>query len=174
MLTPVDVVLVEPEIPNNTGNIGRTCVALGARLRLVHPVGFDLSEKACRRAGLDYWPRLSLTEHEDFEHYRSASEGSRRWVLTTRAHRSVFEADFQPGDHLVFGKESSGLTPQQISALGERCVALPMANGERSLNIASAVCSTLYEVIRQFAVAGVVSIEGGRLSTPHSVGLEQS
>lgn len=164
MLLPIDVVMVEPEIPNNTGNIGRTCVALGARLRLVHPVAFDLSEKACRRAGLDYWPRLSLIEHPSFQEYKAQTLGVRRWSLTARAERSVFDAQFLPGDHLVFGKESVGLSQQQLEQDSAFHLALPMAPGERSLNVGSAVCAVLYEVIRQFVLQGAVEVRGGILS----------
>lgn len=143
------IVLHEPEIPNNTGNIGRTCVATGASLHLIHPLGFELSEKACRRAGLDYWPRLSVSEHDSFEAYSAATPTARRWFLTTRTTRSVFNASFQPGDHLVFGKESAGLPANLVDANEIRTIALPMVAGERSLNLASAVTAVLYEFIRQ-------------------------
>lgn len=164
MKLPISVVLVEPEIPNNTGSIGRTCVALGAELHLVHPLGFDLSEKACRRAGLDYWPRLDLVEHASWEAYRTAHRASGRgWSLTTKADRSIFEAEFEPGDHLVFGRESGGLGEHQLEPEHERHLALPMREGERSLNLSNAATAVLYEVVRQFAQRGVVQLSGARL-----------
>ncbi len=163
LLLPIHVVLVEPEIPNNTGSIGRTCVAVGARLHLVHPLAFDIDEKACRRAGLDYWPRLSLAEHDTWEAYKASTDaaGARRWSLTTRAERSVHDAAFEPGDHLVFGRESSGLAEHQLEP--ERRLALPMAPGERSLNLSNAASAVLYEVVRQFAARRIVRVEGTRL-----------
>jgi len=156
------VVLHEPEIPNNTGNIGRTCVALGAALHLVHPLGFDVSEKACRRAGLDYWPRLRVSHHERWSAYLGASPSARRFLFTARSEVSVFDAEFRPGDHLVFGRESVGL-PAEILGDPEAGtpVALPMIAGERSLNVATVVCVAMYEAVRQLASRGLVSIERG-------------
>lgn len=148
-LSPGTVVLHEPEIPNNTGNIGRTCVALGAPLRVIHPLGFEMSEKALRRAGLDYWPRLDFAEHQDWAAYTEAAQDSNRWLFTTRATRSIYDVELKPGDHLVFGKETAGLPAELLEAEPERCVCLPMRSGERSLNLATAVCSVLYEAIGQ-------------------------
>jgi len=165
----VHVVLFEPEIPNNTGNIGRSCVALGMSLHLIHPLGFDLSEKACRRAGLDYWPRLKLHEHASVEAYRSKHAQTRRWIFTTRARRPIWEARFEPGDHLVFGNETHGLPPQlhREAQATDRRVSLPMVPGERSLNLATAVCAAGYEAIRQLIVSGAQKLdEAGRLSLP--------
>lgn len=157
---PLHVVLHRPEIPNNTGNIGRTCVALGAALHLIHPLGFDISEKACRRAGLDYWPRLDVREHEGWGPYLAATPGSRRWLFTARAGLCLFDAAFRPGDHLVFGPESVGLPGEILadSSAGAP-VALPMREGERSLNLATVVCVGLYEAFRQFASQGLVRVE---------------
>jgi tRNA (cytidine/uridine-2'-O-)-methyltransferase len=174
------VVLHEPEIPNNTGNIGRTCVALGSALHLIHPMGFDISEKACRRAGLDYWPRLTVHEHASWIAYKqsasmtnpgdrdqpgSASRPIRRWCLTTKATCSVFDADIEPGDHLVFGKESKGLPLSIREEDPDRCVSLPMVAGERSLNLSTAVCAVMYGALHRFAGAGAVRIDtNGRLA----------
>ena len=163
-IRPAEVVLHEPEIPNNTGNIGRSCVALGAPLHLIHPLGFELSEKACRRAGLDYWPRLSVTEHGSWNAYEGSTSGARRWMLTTRTERSVYDADFQPGDHLVFGKETAGLPDDLLAEAPDRCLSLPMVDGERSLNLATAVCVVLYEAVRQQVARGQFRVEHGRLS----------
>lgn len=161
------VVLHEPEIPNNTGNIGRTCVALDAALHLIHPLGFELSEKACRRAGLDYWPRLDVREHASLEDYLAAARGSRLWVLTTKTSRPVWEADFRSGDHLLFGKETAGLPDHLLDRFQDRLLTLPMAPGERSLNLATAVCAVAYEAIRQLVGSGdAVLDESGRLVRP--------
>lgn len=157
------VVLLEPEIPNNTGNIGRTCVAVGAALHLIHPLGFDLSEKARRRAGLDYWPRLQVREHASWEGY-AATGTPTRWLFSTKARRTLYDATLAPGDHLVFGKETQGLPLGILEADPDRVLSLPMLPGERSLNLATAVCAVLYEGIRQCLVRGAVGLDSvGRL-----------
>lgn len=159
------VVLHEPEIPNNTGNIGRTCVATHCALHLIRPLGFDTSEKACRRAGLDYWPRLRPTEHDSFEAYLRGCFGGdgcdarqRVWLFTTRRGAPVFDARFEPGDHLIFGKETGGLPTEVLDRFPDRCLRFPMAEGERSLNLATAVCAAVYEALRQFAANGRVGV----------------
>ena len=144
------VVLVHPEIPNNTGNIGRTCVATGCALHLVHPLGFSTDEKACRRAGLDYWPRLGVIEHASWAAYATLHPPSAAWFLTTKADRTVFEATPVPGDHLIFGQETAGLPADVLRAVPpDRLLRLPMRPGERSLNLATAVCAVVYEGLRQ-------------------------
>lgn len=161
-----EVVLVEPEIPNNTGNIGRTCVATGCRLHLVHPLGFDVDEKACRRAGLDYWPRLPLREHQSWAHFREREPAASPWVFSTKASRSHFDAPLRRGDYLIFGRETAGL-PDAILATfpPERVLSLPMVAGERSLNLATAVCAAVYEGIRQCLARGEISTTpAGRLT----------
>ena len=163
------VVLHEPEIPNNTGNIGRTCVALECAMHLIHPLGFDLDEKACRRAGLDYWPRLDLHEHDSLgdylETHAEADKAGRIWALSTRGRRPVWEAEFAPGDHLLFGKETSGLPGEVLEGLGDdRVLTLPMVPTERSLNLATAVCAVAYEAVRQLVGSGRVGLDAqGRL-----------
>lgn len=157
------VVLHEPEIPNNTGNIGRTCVATSSALHLIHPLGFDISEKACRRAGLDYWPRLDVREHMSWEDYQADGEPKSVWLVSTRATKLIYEADFKLGDHLVFGKETAGLPSQILDAAPDRTIALPMAPGERSLNVATAVCAVLYEGIRQLAAQGQICLGPGAM-----------
>ena len=151
---PLHVVLHRPEIPNNTGNIGRTCVATGAALHLIHPLGFDTSEKACRRAGLDYWPRLKLREHESWEAYTRDERPARLWVFSTKSQRPVFDADLRPGDHVVFGSETAGLPRSILDAYPDRGLVLPMVASERSLNLATVVCTVLYEAVRQMLVRG--------------------
>ena len=161
-----DIVLHEPEIPNNTGNIGRTCIATRCALHLVRPLGFDTSEKALRRAGLDYWPRLGVVEHDNWGTYQTRCPAARRWFLTTKAARPIWEAEMRPGDHLVFGKETSGLPEDLLAGHPDSCLTLPMAGGERSLNLATAVCAVIYEGLRQCAARGDIRIDaGGRIVT---------
>ncbi len=159
------IVLVEPEIPNNTGNIGRTCVTAGLGLHLVHPLGFDIDEKACRRAGLDYWPRLSLTEHADLDAYeRDRGVGVGVWVFTSKATRTLYDAPMQPGDHLVFGRESAGLPQEMLDRHPDRQVCIPMQPGERSLNLSTCVGIAAYEFVRQMIVQSRVTVDhGGRV-----------
>lgn len=158
------VVLHEPEIPNNTGNIGRTCVACACALHLIHPLGFELSEKACRRAGLDYWPRLDVHEHASFGAYLKSAGPARLWVFTTKSPRSVFDAELRRGDHLLFGRETAGLPRDILDRFPDRCVSFPMVRNERSLNLATAVCAAAYEGVRQLRARGEIEIGAdGRL-----------
>lgn len=172
------VVLIEPEIPNNTGNIGRTCVTTGCRLHLVHPLAFDIDEKACRRAGLDYWPRLDLVEHAHAQAYLakhppSDRSSGRSWFLTSHAERSIFEAPMAFGDHMVFGRESTGLGERVLDQvpMAQR-VSVPMIPGERSLNLSTCVAVCVYTAIRNMFGSGAVAIDlHGRLkdTTPKVV-----
>lgn len=165
-----DVVLVEPEIPNNTGNIGRTCVATGCGLHLIRPLGFDTSEKACRRAGLDYWPRLRVAEHDSWEAYTQAASPPRVWLLTTKTTRSVFDVTLSRGDALVFGKETAGLSEGFLAKYPQRLVTLPMVPGERSLNLATAACTVIYEGIRQLlSRRELLQDPNGKLAEAHDV-----
>ena len=162
------VALHEPEIPNNTGNIGRTCVATGCALHLIHPLGFDTGEKACRRAGLDYWPRLDVRHHDSLERFLAATP-ARVWLFSTKARRCLFEADLRPGDALLFGKETRGLPPEVFDAFPDRGLMLPMAPTERSLNLATAVCTVVYEGVRQALARGEAGLDdAGRLRFPRA------
>jgi tRNA (cytidine/uridine-2'-O-)-methyltransferase len=165
------VVLHEPEIPNNTGNIGRTCIATGCALHLIEPLGFDTSEKACRRAGLDYWPRLRPTRHASWDAYQQVARPPRLWLFTTRATRTALSAPLLPGDHLVFGKETAGLPGALLDSHRDRCLTLPMVPGERSLNLATAVCAVVYLGLRALVAQGAVSLdEHGRLARAGNTG----
>ncbi|UCD74204.1 MAG: tRNA (cytidine(34)-2'-O)-methyltransferase [Phycisphaerales bacterium] len=150
------IVLLNPEIPNNTGNIGRTAAATNCRLHVVHPLGFDMSERARRRAGLDYWDLVDCREHPSWDEFLQAENPARLWLYTTKTDRPHWDADFQAGDYLLFGRETAG-TPQAVHdwvcrAHGEdHRVTLPMTPGARSLNLATAVCSAVYEGLRQLA-----------------------
>jgi tRNA (cytidine/uridine-2'-O-)-methyltransferase len=161
------VVLHEPEIPNNTGNIGRTCVATGCGLHLIEPLGFDTSEKACRRAGLDYWPRLGVKHHDNWDAYLTNAQPPRLWFFSTKGARSYFDVAFAPGDHLVFGKETKGLPRELLDRYADRVLVMPMMPAERSLNLATAVCAVVYEGVRQAIARGDRSLDAShRLQTP--------
>lgn len=147
------IVLVEPQIPPNTGNIGRLCVATKSKLQLVEPLGFDISEKAVRRAGLDYWKHIDLTVHKSYGAFReSLPSGARLWFFTKFAKKSLYEAQFEKGDYLVFGKETTGL-PREVheQESPEQLLRVPMPGQDivRSLNLAGTAHIALYEALRQ-------------------------
>ena len=149
-----NIVLLNPEIPNNTGNIGRTAAATGCRLHVIHPIGFDMSEKARRRAGLDYWHLVDCVEHDDWNSFVQNESPSRLWLYTTKSDRPHWLATFQPGDYLLFGRETSGVSDEIHTWVANRYgvdhrITLPMAPGARSLNLATAVCAAVYEGLRQ-------------------------
>jgi tRNA (cytidine/uridine-2'-O-)-methyltransferase len=147
------VVLYQPEIPPNTGNIGRTCVAVGAKLWLVKPLGFQINEKELRRAGLDYWPHLDWQAVENWseleEHLAEPLSAGRIWLLTKTATRSYTAAGFQKGDILVFGSESSGLPAELRERYAENTLRLPMREQVRSLNLSATAAVVMYEAVRQ-------------------------
>jgi tRNA (cytidine/uridine-2'-O-)-methyltransferase len=145
------VVLVEPLIPQNTGTIGRLCVAADARLHLVGPLGFELDDRRVRRAGLDYWPHLEWERYDDLAHFLRVADPplERSWYATTRAGRTYAEAEFRSGDWLFFGKETVGLPTDLIESAPERCLAIPMRPQARSINLAIAVGIVTYEALRQ-------------------------
>jgi tRNA (cytidine/uridine-2'-O-)-methyltransferase len=144
-----NVVLVEPEIPPNTGNVGRICLNSGATLHLIKPLGFSLDEKQLRRAGLDYWPRVKLQIWESLEEFLERVPIDRCHLATTKGVKPHFEARFQPGDYLLFGSESRGLPPSLINSHRDRTIRIPMTPEGRSLNLAVSVGIVLYEGIRQ-------------------------
>ena len=149
---PFRVVLVEPEIPPNTGNIGRLCAATSCPLHLVEPLGFRIDEHAVRRAGLDYWPLVRLQTHANFDAAREAlcQAGSKRhWFFSGKASRSYLDVSFEPGDSLVFGKESSGLPEKLLLDNEPRTLGIPTLGQVRSLNLANSVAIALYEALRQ-------------------------
>lgn len=148
-----NIVLVEPQIPPNTGNIGRLCIATHSKFHLVEPLGFDISEKAVRRAGLDYWKHVDLTVHPSYAAFQASLPSTARlWFFTKFAGKSLFAADFKPGDYLIFGKETKGLAPEIHADAGpDRLLKIPMPGQEivRSLNLAGSVHVALYEALRQ-------------------------
>ena len=147
-----NVVLVEPEIPPNTGNVGRLCLATGADLHLVKPLGFSIDDRALKRAGLDYWQDVRVTVWESFAELKAAQEvGARFYFLTTKAQQAYWDARFERGDFLVFGRETKGLPEALLAANPEWCLTIPMPGSTRSLNLATAVGIVLYEGVRQVA-----------------------
>lgn len=149
-LPALHIVLVEPEIPDNTGNVGRTCVALGAKLWLVRPLGFRLDDRHLRRAGLDYWQHLDWEAVDDWAALERALPGREPWLLTKTASRSYSEVRYAAGDVLVFGSESRGLPPGLLREHASRCLRIPMRPEARSLNLAVSVAVAAFEAVRQW------------------------
>ena len=143
------IVLVEPEIPQNCGNIARTCAATGSCLHLIKPLGFDISEKAVKRAGLDYWHLVDVRVYENLDDFFSKNDVKQMWCLSTKAPRCYTEARFEDGCYLLFGKETRGLPEDFLEANRESCVRIPMRSEARSLNLSNSVAITVYEALRQ-------------------------
>ena len=151
----LNIVLVEPEIPQNCGNIARTCAATGCRLHLIRPLGFDISEKAVRRAGLDYWHLVEVFDYENLEDFFARNDVKQMWCLSTKAPRSYTEAHFEDGCYLFFGKETKGLPEDFLEAHRDCCIKLPMREVARSLNLSNSVAITVYEALRQLDFPGL-------------------
>lgn len=145
----INLVLVEPEIPSNTGNIARTCAATRARLHLVKPLGFDISDKAVKRAGLDYWPMVDITVYENIEDFLSRHGNENLWLTTTKAPKSYTEADLTGDVWILFGKETAGLPEWLRERYRDRCIRLPMRPEARSLNLGNTAAVMCYEALRQ-------------------------
>jgi tRNA (cytidine/uridine-2'-O-)-methyltransferase len=145
----LQVVLIEPEIPPNTGNIGRLCLGAGAHLHLIKPLGFSLDDKALRRAGLDYWKEVKVTVWDSFDQLRSQYHDARYWYLTTKSSRRYWDVSFGENDFFVFGRETKGLPEPLLRENADRTLTIPMQPGARSLNLATAVGIVLYEAVRQ-------------------------
>lgn len=153
----LNVVLVEPEIPQNCGNIARTCAATGCRLHLIRPLGFDISEKAVRRAGLDYWHLVEIFDYDSLEDFFAKHPEAARdlWLTTTKAPRSYEKAAFRDGCWLFFGKETAGLPRDFRETYRDRCIRLPMRGAARSLNLSNTVAVCVYEALRQTGFPGL-------------------
>lgn len=145
----MNVVLLEPEMPANTGNIGRTCVATHTRLHLIEPLGFKLNEKMLKRAGLDYWDKLDVTVYCDFQDFLERNPGARIYMATTKARKVYTEVSYEPDCYLMFGKESAGIPEEILVRHQENCVRIPMWGETRSLNLSNSVAIVLYEALRQ-------------------------
>ena len=152
----LNIVLHEPEIPQNCGNIARTCAATGSVLHLIRPLGFDISEKAVRRAGLDYWHLVDVRVYDNLEDFFSKNDVAQLWCLSTKAPRCYTEADFQDGCYLIFGKETKGLPEDFLREHYDRCVRIPMREEARSLNLSNAVAITAFEALRQTGFSGLL------------------
>ena len=151
----MNIVLYEPEMPANTGNIGRTCVATGTRLHLIEPLGFKLSEKAVKRAGLDYWDKLDVTVYSDYQDFLDRNPGAKIYMATTKAPRSYTEAVFRDECYLVFGKETAGLPEAFRRAHADRCIRIPIRAEARCLNLSNAAAILAYEALRQLDFPGL-------------------
>ena len=143
-----NVVLVEPEIPPNTGNVGRLCLATRSTLHLIGPLGFSIDDRQLKRAGLDYWDEVDVREWSSLDELRRANVSARFFYLTTKATQPYFEVRFRPSDFLVFGRETKGLPERVLEENRENCITIPM-EGTRSLNLATAVAIVLFEAMRQ-------------------------
>ena len=143
------IVLHEPEMPANTGNIGRTCVATNSRLHLIEPLGFKLNEKMLKRAGLDYWDKLDVTVYSDYQDFLDKNPGAKIYMATTKAHKVYTEPEYEPDCYIMFGKESAGIPEEILLDNQENCVRIPMWGDIRSLNLSNSVSIVLYEALRQ-------------------------
>lgn len=145
----INIVLHEPEIPANTGNIGRTCVAAGLKLHLIKPLGFDIDEKAVKRAGLDYWDKLDLAVYENYEDFMAKNPGAKVYMATTKAEKIYSEAHFEPDCYIMFGKESAGIPEEILIHHKDTAIRIPMIGDIRSLNLSNSVAVVAYEALRQ-------------------------
>jgi tRNA (cytidine/uridine-2'-O-)-methyltransferase len=145
----MNIVLYEPEIPSNTGNIGRTCVATGTRLHLIEPLGFLLSEKNLKRAGMDYWQDLDVITYVNWEEFLEKNPGAKIYYATTKGRHVYSDVSYEPDSYIVFGKESAGIPEEILKENPDTCVRIPMLGETRSLNLANSVAIVLYEALRQ-------------------------
>ncbi len=155
----LNIVLYEPEIPQNTGNIGRTCVATGTRLHLIEPLGFSLSEKNLKRAGMDYWSQLDVTTYINWEDFCLKNPEAKVYMATTKSKQTYTDVHYESDSYIMFGKESAGIPEEILVEHPELCVRIPMIGDTRSLNLANSVAIVLYEALRQNDFAGM-NLEG--------------
>lgn len=152
-----NIVLVEPEIPQNAGNIARTCAATGSRLHMIRPLGFEVSDKYLKRAGLDYWDLVEIVYYDSFDELKAEFPQARFFFFTTKARKNHCQAQFQDGDFLVFGKETKGLPEELLLKHEGECLRIPMREAARSLNLSNSVAVALYEALRQTDFQGLSS-----------------
>lgn len=145
----LNIVLHEPEMPANTGNIGRTCVATGARLHLIEPLGFTINDKMLKRAGLDYWDKLDVTVYNDYEDFLAKNPGAKIYMATTKAHKTYAEVEYEDDSYIMFGKESAGIPENILVNNEDTCIRIPMIGDIRSLNLSNSVAIVAYEALRQ-------------------------
>lgn len=151
----MNIVLLEPEIPQNTGNIGRTCCATGTRLHLIEPMGFRINEKSLKRAGMDYWENLDVTIYDSYKDFVEKNPGAKIWFATTKAPKRYTDVKFSDNDFIMFGKESAGIPEEILVKNKENCIRIPMNPDIRSLNLANSAAIVLYEALRQNDFAGM-------------------
>ena len=154
------IILHQPEIPANTGNIGRTCAATGVSLHLIEPLGFRLNEKEIRRAGMDYWEHLDVTRYMNFDEFKSMHPDAKIWMATTKARQTYSEDSYGPDDFIMFGKESAGIPEELLVDYEKTCIRIPMLPQIRSLNLSNSVAIVLYEALRQQNFSQM-QLEGG-------------
>lgn len=145
----LNIVLHEPEIPSNTGNIGRTCVAAGIKLHLIEPMGFQINDKMLKRAGLDYWDKLDVTIYDDYNDFLAKNPGAKVYMATTKSKQKYTDVSYEEDAFIMFGKESAGIPEEILLDNKETCVRIPMMPGERSLNLSNSVAIVAYEALRQ-------------------------
>lgn len=155
----MNIILHQPEIPQNTGNIGRTCVATGTSLHLIEPLGFRLDEKSLQRAGMDYWQHLDVHRYVNFEEFLGKNPGAKIWMATTKAKHTYSEVEFGENDFIMFGKESAGIPEEILVDYEDTCIRIPMLPEIRSLNLSNSVAIVLYEALRQQGFASM-QLEG--------------
>ena len=148
-MAELNIVLFEPEIPANTGNIGRTCVATGTKLHLIEPLGFRLNDKTVKRAGMDYWQHLDVTRYDDWEDFLEKNPHAKIYFATTKAKHVYTEVEYEPDAYIMFGKESAGIPEEILVKYPEQCIRIPMIGETRSLNLSNSVAIVLYEALRQ-------------------------
>jgi rRNA methylase, putative, group 2 len=151
----INIVLHEPEMPANTGNIGRTCVATGSSLHLIEPLGFRINDKMLQRAGLDYWPRLDVHYYDDINDFYKQVGKPRIFYATTKGHLKYTDVEYCDGDYIMFGKESAGIPEEILVKHPDECIRIPMFPEERSLNLSNSVAIVLYEALRQLKFPGL-------------------
>ena len=151
----MNIVLHQPEIPGNTGNIGRTCVATGTSLHLIEPLGFRLDEKSLKRAGMDYWPLLDVHRYMNFQEFQFRHPGVKIWMATTKARQNYTEVTYGPDDFIMFGRESAGIPEEILVDHEDTCIRIPMQPTIRSLNLSNSVAIILYEALRQKGFCGL-------------------
>lgn len=146
----LNIVLYQPEIPQNTGNIGRTCVLTNSKLHLIRPLGFEVTDKQLKRAGMDYWPKLNVEYYDDFEDFLNKNKVGRKFISTTHADKFYTEYTYEPGDYIIFGRESSGVTDEMRDMFKDTLIKIPMIDtSDRSLNLSNSVAIVAYEAMRQ-------------------------
>ena len=158
-MAKLNIVLFEPEIPANTGNIGRTCVATGTRLHLIEPLGFRLNEKSIKRAGMDYWEHLDVTRYINFEEFLEKNPDAKIYMATTKGQHVYTEVNYEPDCYIMFGKESAGIPEEILVKHPDNCIRIPMLSEIRSLNLSNSVAVVLYEALRQNQFASM-KLEG--------------